>query len=166
MKRSIPILRVERLLLWRLIIAWTVYMFVMSGIWNFCFQSDNLNYHVILGLESKSQVVFQWGIHSKYPGIREDLPLDHFVTAVSIGHIDVCVCVCVFLEANQKVNRKKKGGRDLTKGTPFQPDYVYSVLHKMHSSLTVRVSVCRMVLWLYRHGIVMMLCKVWMSQLL
>ena len=54
----------------------------------------------------------------------------------SIVHFMLCV------EAIQKASRKKKSGRDLTKGSPFQPDYVYSVLHKMHSSLTVRVSVC------------------------
>ena len=67
-------------------------------------------------------------------------------TIVMVLHNTVQVLYCslqyvVLLEANQKAIRKKKGGRDLVKGSPFQPDYVYSVLHKMHSSLTVRVSV-------------------------
>ena len=60
----------------------------------------------------------------------------HNTTSFYIVHFNV-----VLLEANQKAIRKRKGGRDIAKGTPFQPDYVYSVLHKMHSSLTVRVSV-------------------------
>ena len=48
--------------------------------------------------------------------------------------------VLLRIDANQKLIRKKKGSsRDLAKGTPFQPDYVYEVLHKMHSSLTAKV---------------------------
>jgi len=53
-------------------------------------------------------------------------------------HSFLILCV----EASQKLNRKKKGSsRDLMKGTPFQPDYVYEVLHKMHSSLTAKVGI-------------------------
>ena len=68
-------------------------------------------------------------------------------TIVMVLHNTVQVLYCslqyiLLLEANQKAIRKKKGGRDLVRGSPFQPDYVYSVLHKMHSSLTVRVSIC------------------------